>query len=161
MLKSKFKFQIILIPVLIISLTSTSIYIIAENWPIKSNQIKLIHIFIAVSIVNLWLWLVFGELRTKIINVIVDYDYIEKKNYFGCSYKYNFKDFDGFKISILPSRDGSYEYLYLVKADKKIIKISEFYHKNYHELKNKISENLEDLGEIKFSYIQEFKEIFK
>ena len=45
--------------------------------------------------------------------------------------------------------------------EKKIIKISEFYHKNYLQLKNKIQENFKSLGYEHFSLLDEFKEIFR
>jgi hypothetical protein len=86
---------------------------------------------------------------------------IEKKNYLGFRQKYDFRDFNGFQTSIISSKSGRFEYLYFIKDNKKIIKISEAYHKNYFDLKEKISVDLKDLGEIQFSYIDEFKEIFK
>jgi hypothetical protein len=108
-----------------------------------------------------WIWLVFGELRTQIIEVKILNNYIEKKNYIGFNQKYKFEDFDGFQTSIISSRSGSFEYLYFIKDNKKVIKISEAYHKNYFDLKEKISGHLKDLGEVKFSFFDEFKEIFK
>ena len=161
MLKSKFKYRALLIPILIIALTSASLYIIIENWPIEINELRWIHIYMAVLFVFTLVWLVFGELRTKIIEVLIDNYHIENRNYLGLRIKYNFKDFDGFQTSILTSKGESFEYLYLIKDNRKIIKISEAYHKNYDELKNIIKLNLKDLGEIKFSYIDELKEIFK
>ena len=161
MLKSKFKFRALLIPILIIALTSVSAYIITENWPIEINELRWIEIYMTVLFLFTWVWLVFGELRTKVIEVTIDNNYIEKRNYLGFSRKYNFKDFNGFQTSILTSKGESFEYLYLVKDNRKIIKISEAYHKNYSELKNRILRNSNDLGEIKFSYIDEVKEIFK
>jgi hypothetical protein len=75
--------------------------------------------------------------------------------------KYDFQYFDGFQTSFVSSKAGSFEYLYLVKDTQKIIKISTAYHKNYPELKDKISLNLKDLGRIQFSYFDEYKEMFK
>jgi len=161
MLKSKFKFRALLIPVLLIAITSISAYIVTENWPIKIEELRWIEIYMAVLFLFTWIWLVFGELRTKVIKVTIENNHIKKKNYLGLNQKYNFKDFSGFQTSILTSKGESFEYLYLVKDNRKIIKISEAYHKNYGELKNRIEANLKDLGEIKFSYIDEFKDIFK
>lgn len=115
----------------------------------------------AVLLLFTWIWLVFGELRTKVIEVTIDNNTIEKRNYLGLNQKYNFKDFDGFQTSILTSKGETFECLYLVKDSQKIIKISEAYHKNYDELKNLIGVKSKELGEIKFSYIDELKEIFK
>jgi hypothetical protein len=159
--KSKFKLRTLIIPVLIIALTTISIYILIKNLPIKIEQIRWIDIYMTVLFCFTWIWLVFGELRTQIIQITIESNQIEKKNYLGFKQKYNFKDFNGFKTSIISSKSGRFEYLYFKKDDKKIIKISEAYHKNYFDLKKEISSHLKDLGEIEFSYIDEFKEIFK
>lgn len=161
MLKSKFKFRALLIPVLIVAITSISAYIITENWPIQIEGLRWVEIYMTVLFLFTWVWLVFGELRTKIIEVTIENNTIEKRNYLGLNQKYNFKDFDGFQISIITSKGESFEYLYLVKDSQKIIKISEAYHKNYTELKNRIEAKSKELGEIKFSYIDELKDIFK
>lgn len=74
---------------------------------------------------------------------------------------YKFSEIEGWKYSHLTSRGGTYEYLYLYQDNKKIIKISEFYHKNYLQLKNKVQENFKSLGYEQFSLLDEFKEIFR
>ncbi len=107
------------------------------------------------------IFLVFGELRNKIIKISLHNNEIEKKNYLGLKRKYNYKDFDGYQTSILTSKGQNYEYLYFIKDNKKEIKLSEFYHKNYFDLKNEISIHLKFLGEVKSSLIDETKEIFK
>ena len=160
MLKSKFKFRTLIIPILIVAQTSVSAYIITENWPIKVEEIRWIDIYMSIVFLFTWIWLVFGEFRTKVIEVTIENNTIEKKNYLGLNQRYNFKDFDGFQTSILTSKGDSFEYLYLIKDNRKVIKISEAYHRNYAELKNRIGTNSKDLGEIKFSYIDELKEMF-
>lgn len=105
-------------------------------------------------------FLILGELRTKIILVTLNNNQIAIKNYSGLNRNYTFKDFDGYHTSILTSKGENFEYLYLVKNGKKIIKISQAYHKNYGELKNEISKLSNNLGSIKFSYFDEIKEIF-
>jgi hypothetical protein len=108
------------------------------------------------------LWLFFGEFRTKMIKVVLNDNHLLIKHFAGLSTakKYLYKDLDGFKTSILRSRGGDNEYLYFIKDNKKIGKISDFYHKNYFELKNEISAKLDDLGFEKFSYMHELKESF-
>ena len=73
---------------------------------------------------------------------------------------YAFKEFDGYKISILPSEYQDYEYLYLMSNQKKIIKVSQFYHSNYLDLKKAIETKTRNLGEEPFSLFKELKEIF-
>ena len=73
---------------------------------------------------------------------------------------YNFSEFEGYKISILPSESQEYEYLYLLINRKKVIKISQFYHSNYSEIKEVIVKKTKNLGKESFSLITEVKEIF-
>lgn len=74
--------------------------------------------------------------------------------------KYFFTDISGFKTSFLQSRAGGNEYLYVMQDKKKVIKISDFYHKNYKELKEQLKLKTADLGFEKFSFIDELKETF-
>lgn len=108
------------------------------------------------------LWLFFGEFRKKMIEVVLNDDHLLIKTFGGLSIakKYLYKDLDGFKTSILNSRGGNNEYLYFIKDNKKVGKISNFYHKNYLELKTEISSKLAYLGFEKFSYKGELKETF-
>jgi hypothetical protein len=111
-----------------------------------------------------WIWLVFGELRTKVIYVDFKVDRsLVVKRYFGLgpSKIYYLEDFQGYKTSILSSGSGSYEYIYLIIENRKIIKISEYYHSNYKELKKYIiSQNLKYLGFENYGLIKELKEMF-
>jgi hypothetical protein len=108
------------------------------------------------------LWLFFGEFRTKMIKVVLNDDHLLIKQFGGLSTAkfFLYKGLDGFKTSILSSRGGDNEYLYFIKGNKKVGKISDFYHKNYLELKTEISSKLDNLGFEKFSYKNEIKETF-
>lgn len=160
-MKSKFKLRTLLIPFLIVMFTFISIFILITSLPIKIEELRWIDIYMTLLFLFTWIWLVFGEFRTKVIEVSLNNTEIEKKNYLGLRQKYNYKDFDGYQTSILTSKGQSFEYLYLIKNNQKIVKISEYYHKNYYDLKNEISIHLKDLGEIKLSYFDELKEIFR
>ena len=107
-------------------------------------------------------WLFFGEFRSKMIKVVIGSDFLIVKKYGGLSTgkRYSYSNIDGFKISILRSATTDNEYLYLIQANKKIAKISDFYHKNYRALKGELKTKLKDLGIEKFSYVQELKETF-
>jgi hypothetical protein len=103
----------------------------------------------------------FGELRTKIISLNIENNKIELKRYFGLKNEtYKISEINGWKYSHQTSKAGTYEYLYLYKNDKKIIKISEFYLKNYFEIKKEVRLKIVCLGYEPFSFIDEFKEIF-
>jgi hypothetical protein len=109
-----------------------------------------------------WLWLVFGELRTKVIKVQIQEGEIIVSNYFGLGSKKKFylSQLDGLETVLLPSKYNTYEYLYLIENGKKAIKLSQFYHKNYNDLKNSLTRQVQNFGQKDFSFIQELKEIF-
>lgn len=107
-------------------------------------------------------WLIYGECRTKIIRVELNFDHLIIRRYFGLSKPaiYYYTDLAGFTITILPAQNAAYEYLYIKLADKNVGKLSEFYHKNYRDLKGDLQTRLKDLGYVEFSYLTEVKEIF-
>jgi hypothetical protein len=107
--------------------------------------------------------LLFGELRTKAIYLRIESDKIIVNPYLGLGSKKEFKInyFDGYTISNLYSFGGSFEYLYLINNNKKIIKISEFHHANSKEVKVLIHTKLKFKGRVKFNFLDELVEIFK
>ncbi len=108
------------------------------------------------------IWLVYGELRNKAIKVIINSDSVTAMHFLGlgAGTSYAFKEIEGYKISRLPSEYQEYEYLYLFIGRKKIIRLSQFYHSNYAELKKSIISGIKNLGEEPFSITREIKEIF-
>ena len=129
-----------------------------ENY---SNTLFL-KIFLPFALI-VWLILLFwGELRTKIISVEIKDGYIKVKRFYGLkATNYEFSEIKGWKYSFLTSKGKTYEYLYLLNDNnKKVIKISEFYHKNYFQVKDYIKLHFKDLGFEKFSFRDELKEIF-
>lgn len=109
-----------------------------------------------------WIWLVFGELRTKIIKAEIQEREIIITNYLGLGKKkvYNLSQFEGFETALLPSKYDTYEYLYLIQNGKKIVKLSQFYHSNYHDLKLVLADKVQNLGKKGYSLLPEVKEIF-
>lgn len=121
-----------------------------------------IKIFLPSIFIFSFVMLFFGEVRTKCIIVELYKNEIIVKKFFGLtSDTYKVSEIEGWKYSHLTSKSGTYEYLYLYKGDKKIIKISQFYHSNYFKIKNQIQADFKYLGYEKLSYYDEFKEIFK
>lgn len=161
-MNSKFKlkafFPFLCLPILIFAL-SQHVYIILDETTStpKLNELPAI-LFFTFTL----LWLFFGEIRTKMSKIVLYDDHLIINHFGGLliSKKYLYKDVEGFKTSILHSRGDDIEALYFIKNNKKIGKISDYYHKNYSELKSVITSKLEDLGYEKFSYIDELKEIF-
>lgn len=118
-------------------------------------------LFIPTLLIFTFIYLIFGEIRKKIIILGITKDEFIVKRFLGLKTEiYKISDIQGWKYSHLSSKSGTYEYLYIYKNDKKVIKISEFYHKNYSILKSQILSKTKHLGYEKFSIIDEFKDIF-
>lgn len=129
----------------------------------RSSDIPTLGVFIFITLfVFIWIWLAVGELRTKVIKVELDSNQISASNYFGLGTKklYSFSEFEGFQTALLPSKYSTYEYLSLVKDGKKVIKLSQFYHSNYSDLKHALIGKVPNLGQRGYTLLQEVREIF-
>jgi hypothetical protein len=161
-MKSKFKFGSYLTAGLAVYFTLLLIAALSSYFFVLDIPIIACLIFTVILIFP-WLWIVFGELRTKVIRVEFGYDHVTVKRYLGLgpSKTYYFTDIEGYQTAILPSRGVSYEFLYLMSGGKKAVKISQFYHKNYDDLKAYVvSLKMKNLGVEPFSYGRELREIF-
>ena len=160
MVKSKFKFwSVFAIVSCLIALAVLTVILFAIgvlDLPIYAS------IPVLAFVIFFIVWLFFGELRTKLVKVNVDTDFIMVKKFagLGIEKKYSFKEFAGYKISILPSEYQDFEYLYVMLDGRKAIKISQFYHSNYAELKQAIIKKTKKLGIENFSFVRELREIF-
>lgn len=112
--------------------------------------------------IAMFIWIGYGELRTKAIRITIETYQIEVSRYLGlgATQVYYLSDFEGYETAILPAKHGSYEFLYLVSNGRRVIKLSEYYHQNYHELKGALGKKLTHLGEQPFIFLEELKEIF-
>ena len=156
-MKSKFTIKSYLAPLLSCAFIFAIITVIPIFFNSPYYQDKLFpKIFVPSLTIFSFIYLVFGELRTKFIVIEIKKNEVKIKRFLGLkSETYRFSEIKGWKYSHLTSRGGTYEYLYLYKDNKKIIKISEFYHKNYLQLKNKIQTDFKSLGYEQFSFIDE------
>ena len=104
----------------------------------------------------------FGELRTKVLRLNIDENEVLSSNYFGLgnTKKFSFDQLEGYKVSLVPAYIGTYECLYLMAKNKKVVKISAYYYRNYNDLKKIVEKNLKYLGSEHFEHLREFKEIF-
>ena len=160
-MKSKFKLWAFL-PIVILILV-TGVLAIIVNAIVDHNQIPPIGVMVFLLLfVFVFIWILFGELRTKVVVAEIENDVITITNYLGIGHKktYMLSQFEGYETSVLPSRYDKYEYLYLIENGRKCIKLSEYYHKNYFDMKFYISKSVRNMGQKKFSYITELKEIF-
>ena len=161
MKKSKFNIIAYLFPILTIAFLIL-IYktIIGEGGFSKTAPVY-IKAFVLFLMIFSFIHLFFGELRTKIIYFEINNTEVIKKAFLGLGKrkKYKISNFDYFVISDVWYR-GTYEFLYLMINGKKAIKISEYYHKNYADLKKEIEKNIKYNGKISYNLIDDIKEMF-
>lgn len=153
------------VPLIIVILMSILVgaFFTSQYLSSDSNTPLFFAIFFSLFFVYFLAFLIFGEFRTKAIKVNIGTHSISSKGYAGAGLKkeYQFSDIDGYRISFISSRTNTYEYLYLVVNDKKIIKLSEFYHRNYKDLKIAIIQHqTKNLGVEYWSFLRETKELF-
>jgi len=159
---SKFTWTAYIPIFIIVALTAATLFCIVVCFDPAVYQMLVILIPATVFAILVLLWLIYGELRTKIIKVDLEFDHIVIKRYYGLGPQVTiyYTDIDGFTISILPATNTAYEYLYLMKDGKKIGKLSQFYHKNYADLKTELQVHIKDLGIVDYNSWQEIKDIF-
>lgn len=159
-MKSKFKISV-LVPIFGFFLTSgliiEIIFIIFKN----AFTTSLAEILI-VTLLFLLLFIFFTEIKQRILKIT-----FEKNNFIlnrfyglGTSNKINDIEIEGFHKSILSTKYGRYNYIYLIKGNKKIAKISNQYHKNFGDLSREIEKRYKNLGFINSNFISELKDIF-
>lgn len=159
---SKFTWTAYIPAFIVIGISAATIFCIKVCFDPAVSSMLVIFIPVIIFAILVLLWLIYGELRTKIIRVNLEFDHLIIKRYYGIGKPETiyYADMDGFTISILPATNTAYEYLYLMKNGKKIGKLSEFYHKNYHDLKAELRTHIKDLGIIDYNSWQEVKDIF-
>ena len=164
MIESKFQKQAFLLAFITILFVSTFIWIGYNDVSIFNPNTPIIFIIFFSTIFALVIIKIFwGELRKKAIKVYIEHESISKKGFLGLGplTKYEISNISGYTTSILYSRGGNHEYLYLFANNKKIIIISEYYHLNYKELKsNIINKRIKNFGVEQSSFVKETLEIF-
>lgn len=116
-----------------------------------------------IFMIGLGFLMIFGELRKRAIKVSVDSETITVRRYLGLGGEelHFFNSFDGYHCSNLEAETRAYEYLYLMREGKKVIKLSEFYHANYYDLKSAIARKVKYKGEIAYNFWREAREFFE
>ena len=163
MIKSKFSLWVTMTFFVVVILSAVNYLIFSKILLADDSNISFgVLLFIGILFFT-WIWLVFGELRTKIIKVTIESKLLSIKKIGGIGRKvqYELDEFEGYKTCLLPSKYKTYEYLYLIKNGKKKMKISQFYHSNYSEMKIELRKSIKFLGQENFNYITELREIFQ
>lgn len=108
----------------------------------------------------LFLLVAFGEMRKKAVTLNLYDECLTIKPFLGLArpVKYDYVDLQGFatRLVFMPNR-GLYEYMYLLRNDKVIYSISEYYHANYEEMKAELAKSLPYLGKRNLTLRQEIR----
>ena len=109
-----------------------------------------------------WLWILY-ELRKKTIRIVIDGASILITGYYGLgkTKNYAFSEISGYSISSLSSENGHFEYLYLFAGDKRIACASGYHHRNFAEIKEKVTQLFKNLGAQPFNISTELRELFR
>ncbi len=163
-MKTQFKFKgflpLILSFVFIIVIAKFSFEALTNPFYQEKLWVTLI---VLTFVILTFVWLVLGQVKNKFIVVNFGENKVSVKKFGGLLpiVEYDTSEIEGWKSSILTSRGGNDENLYLYRNGKKIAKISEFYHRNYQEIKQYVENKYKGLGFEEFSYLTELREIFE
>ena len=115
-----------------------------------------------VSLLFISIIMMFFEFRNKIIKIEFTINQLKIHRFFGLIHVQTIESnrIDGFHNSIVKTKYGIYNYIYLMNNHKKVAKISNQYHKNFTELSIEIKKRYKDLGYINSGFISEIKDIF-
>ena len=107
-------------------------------------------------------WLVFGEMRVRMIAVEIANDHLVVASFLGLGKKreWYFLELDGYETVLLPSRYSTYEYVFILRGGKRVVRLSAYYHRNYEELKTLIARKLKHLGSDGFRISKELNDMF-
>jgi hypothetical protein len=160
-LRSKFTAWIIL-PVVLLPAIPWMVTLIIERLPFLRGVSLFAALITVALLAKAWLLNVFAELRTKMAVVEIEADAITVQHYFGLAPRrvYHLNELKGFYTSLVPSRFGMYEHLYLIADNKKAVTLSAFYHGNYQALKAALATKVNDLGLQEYSFVADVKELF-
>lgn len=111
---------------------------------------------------GLW-WLVAGEVRRSAVRLRIEGKTLFVTPFLGLgrTRSYDLREFGGVTTSVLTTRSGSFEYGYLIKADRREVRISSFYLKNYRALFDAVTTVCPFRGSRPMNLLRELKELFR
>lgn len=162
MIKSKFTFNIFLIPIFIFFFSAV-IVLLSE---IDNNNGNNLNISLGIfCLLFLTLWLIFVEFRKRACSIIINSQSIISSRYFGLGKKrrYLFNDFDGYAIQNSRTRYNEYESFILIINQKSKIIICQEYHENYEEMKSELIDKTKKhkIPKIKYGLFQFLTNIYQ
>ncbi|MBX9808617.1 MAG: hypothetical protein K2X95_12590 [Flavobacteriaceae bacterium] len=147
--------------ILIFLFFTTGLFIkILFNFNTTFNS-KFAGIFV-ISLLFFVIFIMFIELKDKIIAIKFEENGIKINRFCGIKNPtfIDNKQIDGFHNSIVTTKYDRYNYIYLMKGNKKIAKISNQYHKNFGDLSREVEKKYKNLGFINSNFISELKDMF-
>lgn len=150
-------------PVIIIVMIVGLIILISVIWSWSPEFPVWPMLFFYIPTIFLGCMMIFGELRRRVLKVTIDKETITVRRYMGWGKEelHFLNTFDGYQLTHLQSRYGSYEYLYLIRDGKRVIKLSDFYHKNFEELKSAIAAKVKYNGWLEYNFAREIRQFFE
>lgn len=140
---SKFKIKAYFIPFIIILFTSFPIIVNTLIINKKDGQIEKL---ILTSILPLVVIIVsIYQLKNNLLNIIVSEESITFRRYlgYGKPNTIKFYDIDRYKVQMKVTKGEQYEILKIIKDNKTLLHVSQFYINNYNELKLKIEQKID------------------
>lgn len=143
---------------LFIGLSGLCVYLMA----VSREKIPMPVVFTTLLMLFAACWLLFGELRRSAVRLCVDGGMLCVTPYMGLGpvRRYDLRNFDGVTSSVVVSRSGTYEYRYLMCGERRAVRISSFYLKNYRQVANAVAHVCPCKGERPMNLWLELKEIF-
>ena len=126
-----------------------------------ANDLKFIFAFMLLVLLFTFLLTLHDTLKKAVV-VYFEGDTVALRPVYGLwfSKQFRLKEFDGYIIASHTSWRGTYEELYFMKNDKKAIRLSMHFHKNYHDLKQYLAPRMPLLGNVPISTSAEIKDVF-
>lgn len=114
-----------------------------------SNHLPVYGYIIITGLLILIVWLIFIELKNKVVTVTIEDDVVSSAKFLGWGTRTTIQmsEITGYKTCIVPREWDSTEVLYLIADNKKVIRLSEFYHLNYFDLKHFFITRFKNLGQ--------------
>lgn len=163
MIKSKFTFNIFLIPILLVLFSSVIVIlspILSGNRECDLNNMIGIFCLLFMSV-----WLFFVELRKRACIVTINSESIICRRYFGLGKKrsYLFNEFDQYAIQSSRTRYNEYEVFILISKQQSKIIICQEYHDNYEEMKRRLISKTKayKISKVRYSLFDFLKNIYQ
>lgn len=135
----------LIISLLLIILLYVFMIVLSSNLPIYGYVLITGAFILTASLIII-------ELKNKTVLITVENDVVRSAKFMGWGAKTTIpmSDITGYKTCIVPREWESTEVLFLVSGNKKLIRLSEYYHLNYDELRHFFSTRFKNLGQERY-----------